>query len=203
VGVGGLSHQRSDEPRDCLLGQDGTCSSADRHIKTYQLLDQCTILLGDVGLDSTRRPISRLDFEACSRANRSIPKTAIIVRDLFQGPSHLLLAQKSRSSLRISKSTTPLSFLRAWHALMVSGRILTREMVVLVHQRAASRIGRQVAHRRRLLRAAKLIEVASRRCSPLGRWISTKLSLKEGRRLRAQSGLRVGLTGDLVKPRFP
>jgi hypothetical protein len=86
---------------------------------------------------------------------------------------------------------------------MVSGRILTPEMVVFVHQRAASRIGRQVAHRRRLLRAAKLIEVASRRCSPLGRWISTKLSLKEGRRLRAQSGLQVGLTGDLAKPRFP
>lgn len=180
VGVGGLSHQRSGEPRDCLclLGQDRTCPSADRHIKTYRILDKCTILLCDVGLDSTRRPISKIvpgQIDQSSRP-RSLSETCSRARHTCYWPRNLGAPCESPNR----QLHCPSCVHGMWPS-MVSGRSLTRELVViLVHQRAASRIGRQIAHRRRLLRAAKLIEVASRRCSPLEGWISTKLSLKEG-----------------------
>ena len=181
VGVGGLSHQRSGETRDCLclLGQDRTCPSADRHMKTHQLLDKCAILLGGVGLDSTRRPISRLvpgQIDQSLRP-RSLSDTCPRALHTCYWPRNLGAPCESPNQ----QLHCPSCEHGMWPS-MVSGRSLTRELVVLilVHQRAASRIGRQIAHERRLLRAAKLIEAASRRRSPLEGWISTKLSLKEG-----------------------
>jgi hypothetical protein len=107
-------------------------------------------------IDQSPRP--RSSSETCSRARH----TCYWPRNLeapCESPSRQLHCPSCVHGMRPS---------------MVSEHILTREMVV--HQRAASRIGRQVAHRRRLLRAAKLIGVTSRRCSPLEGWISTKLS---------------------------